>query len=114
MRRFQVIILLAVAALTALVAVGRAQADGAGDAYGGVEVGKVWFIDRSLDVVQLDNGTEFRVTDPRQLTDVREGMQVKVDYTHTGDRNVVNSIEPTDPDAPVGPTPSAEGTITQH
>jgi hypothetical protein len=115
MRRHQVVILLAVVALIAFVAVGRARAEGnAGDAYGGEEVGKVWFIDRSLDLVQLDNGTEFRVTDQRQLAEIQEGMWVKIDYTHTSDRNIVNSIEPTDPNAPVGPTPSAEGTITLH
>ena len=74
----------------------------------------MWFIDRALDVVQLDDGAEFRVTDPRQLYDIHEGMWVKVDYTHTGGGNMVNTIEPTAPDAPGGPTPSAEGTITQH
>ena len=115
MRRYHVAVLLAVLALSTFVAVGRARAEGGpGDAYGAEEVGKVRFIDRGLDLVQLDNGTEFRVTDPRQLTDIREGMWVKVDYTHTDERNVVNTIEPTDPNATVGPMPSAEGTITQH
>jgi len=57
-------------------------------------VGTVRFIDRALNLIQLDDGTELRTTDARMLQNIKEGMQVLVDFTNDGTRNEINSIAP--------------------
>ena len=91
-------ILLALLPLSLAVSTGSALADGPGSDYGGVEEGTVRFIDRPMNLLQLDDGTELRTTDARLLEDIYVGEQVTVDFTHDGDRNLINSIEP----APAG------------
>jgi len=59
-------------------------------------------MDCKLNLLQLDSGIELRTTDSRMLKDIHEGMRVKVDYTVSGDRNEINSIEPVASDTAVG------------
>ena len=80
--------------------------DGQGDDYGAREVGTVRFIDRQLNLIQLDDGTELRTTDARMLQNIREGMRVLVDFAHEGDTNELNSIEPVGADTQVDVTPT--------
>src|SRR2546423_5865681 len=94
--------------------VGQAAADGPGDAYGGEKIGIVRFLDRPMNLLQLDDGTELRTTDSRMLRDVREGMRVKVDFTHAGDRNELNSIEAIGADATAGAAPTTVGGVKNH
>ena len=107
-------ILVALLALSVAVSVGDAVADGPGIEHAGVKVGRVGFIDRALNLVQLDDGTELRTTDARLLRNITEGELVKVDFTYDGDKNVLNSIEPTAPDTPLGAIPEAIDGITSH
>src|SRR5213594_1945339 len=80
-----------------------------------VKVGRVGFMDRALNLVQLEDGTELRTTDARLLRNITEGELVKVDFTYDGDKNVLNSIEPTTPETPLGAIPDAVGSgITSH
>jgi len=103
--RYQV--MLATMALGVAMSFGHAVADGPDDGYGAREVGTVRFIDRDLNLIQLEDGTELRTTDARMLKDIEEGMRVRVDFVHGGDRNELNSIEPVGPDAQVGVSPTA-------
>jgi hypothetical protein len=108
-------ILLALLPLSVAVSVGSAAADGPGSDYGGVKVGTVRFIDPAMNLVQLDDGTELRTTDARLLRDIHVGDQVKVDFTHEGDRNMINSIEGAEPETVLGAVPAAiGGGITSH
>jgi hypothetical protein len=106
MSRHGIKILLAMMALSAAVPAGRALAGGNGDDFGAEKVGKVRFIDRSLNLFILDDGTEFRTTDARMLDNLKEGAWVEVDYSDAAGRNVVNFIEPATPDTVVGVTPN--------
>ena len=82
---------------------------GPGEDYGAREVGTVRFIDRQLNLVQLDDGTELRTTDARMLQNIREGMRVRVDFVHSdGNANELNSIEPVGADTQVGVTPTTD------
>jgi len=45
--------------------------------YGAREVGTVRFIDRALNLIQLEDGTELRTTDARMLTTSRKGMRCR-------------------------------------
>jgi hypothetical protein len=108
-------ILLALLPLGVAVSVGNAAADGPGSDYSGVKEGTVSFIDRAMNLLQLNDGTELRTTDARLLHDIREGEEVKVDFTHDGDRNLINSIEPVQPDTALGAVPTAVSSgITSH
>jgi len=104
----------------ALVAIGlavsltSAVADGPGAGYAVVKVGTVSFIDRALNLFQLEDGTELRVSDPRMLQDLSEGELVKVDFTTSGSWNVVNSIEPAEPEATLGAAPTAIDGVQEH
>ena len=81
----------------ALVAIGlavsltSAVADGPGAGYAVVKVGTVSFIDRALNLFQLEDGTELRVSDPRMLQDLSEGELVKVDFTTSGSWTPIGS-----------------------
>ncbi len=112
MNRCQILVTLL--ALSVAVSVGDAVADGPGSEHAGVKVGRVGFIDRALNLVQLDDGTELRTTDARLLQTITEGEWVKVDFTYDGDKNMVNSIEPAEPDTPLGAIPGAVDGITSH
>ena len=90
--RYQVV--LATMALGVATSFGHAAADGPSDAWGVREVGTVRFIDRALNLVQLEDGTELHTTDARMLKNIREGMRVRVDFVHGGDKNELNSITP--------------------
>ena len=107
-------VVLTTLALVMAVWVGPAVADGPGDSYGAEKLGTVRFLDRAMNLLQLDDGTELRTPDSRLLRDIREGMRVKVDFTHDGDRNVLNSIEPLGADASAGAAPTTVGGITNH
>jgi hypothetical protein len=65
---------------------GHAAADGPDSGYGAREVGTVRFIDRPLNLIQLDDGTELRTTDARMLQNIKEGMQVLVDWNAKRDQ----------------------------
>jgi hypothetical protein len=69
-------------------------------------VGTIRFIDRAQNLIQLEDGTELRTTDARMLQNIKEGMQVVVDFTNDGARNEINSIAtaPADSQADVSPT----------
>ena len=111
MKKYQV----ALATMAVVVAsVGPALADGPGGEYGAEKTGTVRFMDRKLNLIQLDSGLELRTTDSRLLKDIHEGMQVKVDYTATGDRNEINSIEPVMSDTGVGVRPTGVGGSGYH
>ena len=112
MKRYQVV--LATMALGTVAWVGQATADGPGGEYGAEKMGKVRFIDRRLNLIQLDSGLELRTTDARLLKDIHEGMQVKVDYTASGDKNEINSIEPVVSDTGVGVRPTGVGGSGYH
>ena len=107
-------VVLTTLALGMAVWVGQAVADGPGDNYGAQQIGTVRFLDRAMNLLQLDDGTELRTTDPRLLRDVHEGARVKVDFTHAGDRNELNSLEVIGADAAVGATPTTVGGIKNH
>ena len=107
-------VVLTTLALVTAVWVGPALADGPGDNYGAQQVGTVRFLDQAMNLLQLDDGTELRTTDPRLLRNIREGMRVKVDFTHAGERNELNSIEAIGADATVGATPTTVGGISNH
>jgi len=104
-------VVLTTLALVTAVWVGPALADGPGDNYGAQQVGTVRFLDQAMNLLQLDDGTELRTTDPRLLRNIREGMRVKVDFTHDGERNELNSIEAIGADATAGTTPTTVGGI---
>jgi len=112
MKKYQVA--LATMALGLVASVGPVMADGPGGEYGAEKMGTVRFIDRKLNLIQLDGGLELRTTDSRLLKDIHEGMQVKVDYTVSGDRNEINSIEPATSDSPVGVRPTGVGGSGYH
>jgi hypothetical protein len=93
MRRFKVAVVMM--ALGIAVSAGHAMAGGvASDTSGGQEIGTVRFVDRALNLVQLDNGTELRASDPRMLTNIREGMHVTVDFSEDNGTHTLNSISP--------------------
>jgi hypothetical protein len=112
MKTYQVA--LATMALGLVASVGPAMADGPGGEYGAGKMGTVRFIDRRLNLVQLDSGLELRTTDSRLLKDIHEGMQVKVDYTASGGRNQINSIEPVASDTAVSVRPTGVGGSGYH
>jgi hypothetical protein len=91
----------------ALVA-GVARADGPGSAYGGVEIGTIRYVNRAQNLIVLTDGSEFRATDSAMLSNLSEGEVVKVDFTHDGDRSIINSIEPADVDSNPGAGPTTE------
>jgi len=62
-----------VLALSVAVSMGDAMADGPGTDYDNVKVGRVGFIDRSLNLVRLEDGAEIRTTDARLLQSISEG-----------------------------------------
>jgi len=104
--RYQV--LLATMALGVAMSFGHAVADGPDDGYGVNKEGTVRFIDRDLNLFQLEDGTELHTTDPRLLQNIQEGMHVRVDYIQSGgSRNELNSVEPVGPDAEAGVSPTA-------
>jgi hypothetical protein len=107
-------VVLTTLALGMAVWVGQAAADGPGDNYGAEKVATVRFLDRAMNLLQLDDGTELRTTDSRLLRGIREGMRVQVDFTHDGERNNLNSIAPVGADATVGATPTTVGGISNH
>ena len=100
-------LMLATMALGVAVSFGHAAADGPDAGYGAREVGTVRFIDRALNLIQLEDGTELRTTDARMLQNIKEGMQVTVDFTNDGERNEINSIAPVGTDGQAGVSPTA-------
>ena len=100
-------VLLATMALGVAMSFGHAVADGPDSGSGAREVGTVRFIDRALNLIQLEDGTELRTTDARMLQSIQEGMRVQVDFTHEGDRNELNSIAPVGADSQVDVSPTA-------
>ncbi len=103
--RYQV--MLATMALGVAMSFGHAAADGPDAGYGAREVGTVRFIDRALNLIQLEDGTELRTTDARMLQNIKEGMQVVVDFTNDGARNEINSIAPVGTGSQVDVSPTA-------
>jgi hypothetical protein len=93
-------VVLTTLALGMAVWVGQAAADGPGDTYGAQKLGTVRFLDRAMNLLQLDDGTELRTTDSRLLRNLRE-----VDF---------NSIEAIGAGATVGATPTTVGGISNH
>jgi hypothetical protein len=97
-----------------VASVGPVLAAGPGAEFGAQKMGTVRFMDRRLNLIQLDSGLELRTTDARLLKDIHEGMQVKVDYTASGDRNEINSIEPVASNTAVGVRPTGMGGSGYH
>jgi len=111
MKKYQV----ALATIALVVAsVGPVLADGPGGEYGAEKMGTVRFMDRQLNLIQLDSGLELRASDSRLLKDIHEGMEVRVDYTASGDKNEINSIEPVTSDTAVGVRPTGVGGSGYH
>jgi hypothetical protein len=81
---------------------------------GGQEIGTIRYINRMQNIVILTNGEEFRTSDGRMLTPLREGELVKVDFSFNGDRAVINFIEPATADESVGASPTTEGGVEGH
>ena len=80
-------------ALGMAVSLGHAVA-GPGD-WGGRVEGTVRFVDRQLNLIELDNGTDYYTTDTRLIANIREGMKVEVEYAPADDnRRLINTIEP--------------------
>jgi hypothetical protein len=96
MHRFQV--LLAIVSLGLVVSVGHALADGPSAGFSGEKVAQVSFIDRALNLIQLSDGMELRAPDQRMLTTLVVGEWVKVDFVSDGERVMLNSITPAQPD----------------
>ena len=91
----------------ALVA-GVARAEDGGSAYGGEEIGTIRYINRTQNLIILTDGNEFRATDARMLSNLHEGELVRVDFTHDGDRSIINFIEPADVNSTHGASPTTE------
>jgi len=99
--------LLATMAFGVAMSFGHAVADGPDSGSGAREVGTVRFIDRALNLIQLQDGTELRTTDARMLQNIKEGMRVVVDFTKDGARNELNSIAPVAADSQADVSPTA-------
>ena len=100
-------VLLATMALGVATSFGHAGADDSGDMSGVREIGTIRFIDRALGLFQLEDGTDLHTTDPRIFQNIREGMRVRVDFTHSaGERNELNSVEPVGADGQLGVSPT--------
>src|SRR6267142_7282622 len=108
-KRMRYQVMLATMALGVAMSFGHAVADGGDDSYGAREVGTVRFIDRALNLIQLEDGTELRTTDARMLKNIKEGMRVTVDFTNDGSRNEINTIAPVTADSQVDVSPTAGG-----
>ena len=65
-------------------------------------------------LVVLTNGEEFRTSDERMLTPLREGELVKVDFSFNGDQAVINFIEPATPRTVPAPAPPRKATCRDH
>ena len=81
---------------------------------GGQEIGTIRYINRMQNIVILTNGEEFRTSDGRMLTPLREGELVKVDFSFNGDRAIINTIEPASADDSPGASPTTEGGVQGH
>jgi hypothetical protein len=82
--------------------------------YAGQEIGTIRYINRMQNIVTLTNGEEFRVSDERLLTPLREGELVKLDFTFNGDKAFINTIEPATADDSPGASPTTEGGVQGH
>ena len=82
--------------------------------YAGQEIGTIRYINRMQNLVVLTSGEEFRASDERMLTPLREGELVKVDFSFSGDRAVINFIEPATADESLGASPTTEGGVEGH
>jgi hypothetical protein len=69
-----------------------ASAGGAGSDMSGHVEGVVRALYPAQRLLVLTNGEEFRVTDPRLLEPLKEGMAIRVDYTQSGGTKTVNRI----------------------
>jgi hypothetical protein len=102
------------------VVLGLALVGGAASVYarsnesGGQEIGTIRYINRMQNIVILTNGEEFRTSDGRMLTPLHEGELVKVDFSFSGDRAVINTIEPASADDSPGASPTTEGGVQGH
>ena len=67
----------------------------------------VTIFDRAANLIQLSDGTELRTTDARMLQNIKEGMQVVVDFTNDRERNELNSIAPVGADSQADVSPTA-------
>jgi hypothetical protein len=54
--------------------------------------------DHAAGVLQISDGTELKVYDPRMLTNLKIGEWVKVDYVSDGAHTVLNSSAPASAD----------------
>jgi hypothetical protein len=69
-----------------------------GNQYAGQEIGKIRYINRTQNLVALEDGRWFYTTDQRMLDGLREGEVVKVDFWTNGERAYLNSIAPSTPE----------------
>ena len=84
---------------------GAASVHARANEYAGQEIGTIRYINRMQNIVVLTNGEEFRTSDERMLTPLREGELVKVDFSFNGDHAVINSIEPASAEEVPAPAP---------
>ena len=87
---------------------------GPGTQYAGEEIGKIRYIDRAQNLVELDDGMQLYATNQRMLDGLREGDTVKVDFSFNGDRAYLNSIAPPTADDSTGTSVSTQGGVKQH
>ena len=87
---------------------------GPGTQYAGQEIGKIRYIDRAQNLVQLDDGMQLYATDQKMLDGLREGELVKVDFSFNGERAYLNSIAPPTADDNASTGVSTQGGVKQH
>ena len=82
--------------------------------YAGQEIGTIRYINRMQNLVVLTSGEEFRASDERMLTPLREGELVKVDFSFNGEHALINFIEPADAEDSPGASPSTDADPHDH
>jgi hypothetical protein len=87
---------------------------GPGTQYAGEEIGKIRYINRTQNLVVLNDGMEFHATDSKMLDGLREGELVKVDFSYNGERAFLNSIEAASPDDTTGASPATDPGPHEH
>jgi hypothetical protein len=82
----------AVAAALVLMA-GTAQAQSLSTPYPGRVEAMVSYVDQKLQVITLDDGTQFWATSAQQISQLKPGMPVTATYVDNGDRKEISTIE---------------------
>lgn len=94
-RTRQMLLAIAVLALTAGARV--VWADGPGAGYSGTIEGKVQYIDRALHVIDLADGTELWATNAQQLHVIQAGHVYRFGFVQDFDKNLIQDVQPVQP-----------------